>query len=71
MPEPKPKRGRPRLEIDPKQVKAAREAVMVKLIRNTLAETNFNVSDTSRRLNISRENLYYFMKRFNIVRPDE
>jgi DNA-binding NtrC family response regulator len=52
-------------------LKAAREAVMVKLIRNTLAETNFNVSETSRRLNISRENLYYFMKRFNIVRPDE
>lgn len=52
-------------------LKAAREAVMVKLIRNTLSETNFNVSETSRRLNISRENLYYFMKRFNIVRPDE
>lgn len=52
-------------------LKQAREALMEKLIRNTLNEAEFNVSETSRRLNINRENLYYFMKRFGIVRPAE
>ncbi|MGA1350985.1 MAG: helix-turn-helix domain-containing protein [Burkholderiaceae bacterium] len=30
----------------------------------------FNVSETARRLNISREHLYYYIKKYGIQRPD-
>jgi DNA-binding NtrC family response regulator len=52
-------------------LKLAREEVMVKIIRSVLVDTNFNVSETARRLNITREHLYYFMKKYGIERPPD
>ncbi|MDP4801696.1 MAG: response regulator [Burkholderiaceae bacterium] len=50
-------------------LKLAREEVMVKIIRSVLVETSFNVSESARRLNITREHLYYFIKKYGIDRP--
>lgn len=39
------------------------------IIKNTLSENNGNITQTARRLGISRQLLYYKLKKFNIRRP--
>lgn len=46
------------------------EEVIERLVRTVLVDTGFNVSETARRLNISREHLYYYIKKYGIQRPD-
>ncbi len=52
-------------------LKLAREEVVERLIRTVLTETGFNVSETARRLNVTREYLYYYLKKYQIDRPAE
>lgn len=44
------------------------EAAQERLVRSVLAESHFNVAQAARRLGLSREHLYYFMKKFGIER---
>lgn len=44
------------------------EAAQERLVRFVLAESRFNVAQASRKLGLSREHLYYFMKKFGIER---
>ncbi|MDI1341544.1 response regulator [Polaromonas sp.] len=44
------------------------EAAQEKLVRSVLADTQFNVAQASRKLGLTREHLYYFMKKFGIER---
>ncbi len=39
------------------------------LLQTILTETNYNVSQAARRLNMTREHLYYYLKRHGIRRP--
>lgn len=39
------------------------------LLQTILTETNHNVSQAARRLNMTREHLYYYLKRHGIQRP--
>ena len=41
---------------------------MTKLFRTVLNDTNHNVSAAARRLNMSREHLYYYLKKYGIKR---
>jgi DNA-binding NtrC family response regulator len=49
--------------------KALREQPMQKLIMSLLEKNNFNVSATARELQMSREHLYYYLKKYKIQRP--
>ena len=49
--------------------KALREQPMRKLVMSLLEKNNFNVSATARELQMSREHLYYYLKKYNIQRP--
>lgn len=51
-------------------LKAVRENVEEKLVRQVLRATGFNVYKSAERLGIKRESLYYFMKKFQISRDD-
>lgn len=44
------------------------EAAQEKLVRSVLADSQFNVAQAARKLGVSREHLYYFMKKFGIER---
>ncbi len=44
------------------------EAAQERLVRSVLAESQFNVAQAARKLGLSREHLYYFMKKFGIER---
>jgi len=48
--------------------KNTKDAVMTKLFRTVLNDTNHNVSAAARRLNMSREHLYYYLKKYGIKR---
>jgi len=50
-------------------LKMAREEVVERIIRTTLAQTGHNVSEAARRLGITREHLYYYIKKYGIERP--
>lgn len=52
-------------------LKAAREETEEKLLRKVLKQSNFNVYQSATRLGLSRESLYYFMKKFEIRRGDD
>jgi DNA-binding NtrC family response regulator len=52
-------------------LKMAREEVVERIVRTTLGETGHNVSEAARRLGITREHLYYYIKKYGIVRPEE
>lgn len=52
-------------------VKGFKDHAMIRLLRTVLAETGHNVSEAARRLNIGREHLYYYLKKYGIERPDE
>ena len=51
-------------------IKAAREEVIERLVRATLSDTEHNVSETARRLSLTREQVYYYLKKFGISRPE-
>jgi DNA-binding NtrC family response regulator len=44
------------------------EAAQERLVRSVLAESHFNVAQAARKLGLTREHLYYFMKKFGIER---
>lgn len=50
----------------PKQIK---DEGMKRLLRTVLTETRHNVSEAARRLNMTREHLYYYLKKYGIERP--
>lgn len=45
-----------------------RDAAEERLVRQVLQETAFNIHESARRLGIKRENIYYLLKKFGIVR---
>ena len=49
-------------------VKAIRNQAEEKLIRQVLADTEFNVHETARRLGLKRENIYYLIKKYGLQR---
>ena len=49
-------------------VKEFGEAAQERLVRAVLAESQFNVAQAARKLGLTREHLYYFMKKFGIQR---
>jgi DNA-binding NtrC family response regulator len=52
-------------------VQGVKDKAMVQLIRTVLTDVHHNISEAARRLNISREHLYYYIKKYNILRPEE
>ncbi len=50
-------------------LKASSEEAQRQLLLKVLKQTGFNISKTAKLLNISRENCYYFLKKFDIERP--
>lgn len=44
------------------------EAAQERLVRSVLGESQFNVAQAARKLGVTREHLYYFMKKFGIER---
>lgn len=55
----------------PDSVQCLKDDAMVQAIRTVLTETNHNISASSRRLNMSREHLYYYIKKYQIKRPED
>ncbi|MBN2646358.1 MAG: response regulator [Thiotrichales bacterium] len=51
-------------------VKPVRNQAEEKMLRQVLADTNFNVHESARRLGLKRENVYYLIKKYNIERPE-
>lgn len=49
-------------------VKEFGEAAQERLVRTVLAECQFNVAQAARKLGLTREHLYYFMKKYGIER---
>ncbi|WP_029408169.1 response regulator [Thiomicrorhabdus sp. Milos-T2] len=49
-------------------VKAIRNQAEEKLIRQVLADTQFNVHEAARRLGLKRENVYYLIKKYGLQR---
>ena len=49
-------------------VKAIRNQAEEKLVRQVLADTEFNVHETARRLGLKRENVYYLIKKYGLER---
>jgi len=56
-----------RLAEGPKEVAAAAEE---QLLRRVLAETDYNIAETGRRLGMAREHVYYYLNKYGIRRPD-
>jgi two-component system response regulator RegA len=56
-----------RLDEGPKEAAAAAEE---QLLRRVLAATNYNVAETARRLGLARENIYYYLNKYGIHRPE-
>lgn len=51
-------------------IKAAREEIIERMVRTTLSDTQHNVSESARRLSLTREQVYYYIKKFGITRPE-
>lgn len=49
-------------------LKTSADEVQKQLLTKVLNQTDFNISQTSKNLGISRENCYYFLKKFKISR---
>lgn len=56
-----------RLDEGPKEAASAAEE---QLMRRVLAETDYNIAETGRRLGIAREHVYYYLKKYGIQRPE-
>jgi DNA-binding NtrC family response regulator len=52
-------------------LKGVRSDAEERLVRQVLKETGFNVYQSAKRLGVKRENIYYFLKKFGIVRDDQ
>lgn len=52
-------------------VKGIRNQAEEKLLKQVLADTDFNVHETARRLGLKRENVYYLIKKYSIQRTDD
>lgn len=51
-------------------LKKSSEEAQRQLLLGVLKETGFNINQSAKMLGISRENCYYFLKKFNITRSD-
>lgn len=51
-------------------VKSIRNQAEEKLLKQVLADTDFNVHETARRLGIKRENVYYLIKKYGLQREE-
>lgn len=51
-------------------LKATSDEAQKRLLLAVLKKTDFNIYQSAKILNISRENCYYFLKKFNITRED-
>ena len=51
-------------------VKQVRNKAEENLVRQVLAETEFNIHEAARRLGLKRENMYYLIKKYNLQRDD-
>jgi DNA-binding NtrC family response regulator len=51
-------------------LKGSSDEAQKQLLIKILNKTNFNINQTAKILAISRENCYYFLKKFNIKRPN-
>lgn len=49
-------------------VKAARNAAELKLLKQVLNDTEFNIHEVARRLGLKRENVYYLINKYGIER---
>ncbi|MCX7156832.1 MAG: response regulator [Rhodocyclales bacterium] len=56
-----------RLDEGPKEAAAAAEE---QLLRRVLAETDYNIAETGRRLGMAREHVYYYLNKYGIRRPE-
>jgi len=50
-------------------LKGSSDEAQKQLLLSVLNKTNFNINQSSKILGISRENCYYFLKKFHIKRP--
>lgn len=69
----KEQEGVQKVEIDAfvgEGVKSIRNQAEEKLLKQVLAETQFNVHETARRLGIKRENVYYLIKKYGLQRDN-
>ncbi|WP_343034818.1 response regulator [Thiomicrorhabdus cannonii] len=69
----KAQEGVQRVEIEAvlgEGVKSIRNQAEEKLIKQVLADTDFNVHETARRLGIKRENVYYLIKKYGLQREE-
>ncbi|MBS1197538.1 MAG: two component transcriptional regulator, Fis family [Proteobacteria bacterium] len=55
-----------RFNEGPGEIAAAAEE---QLVRRVLGETGWNIAETARHLGLSRENVYYYLKKYGIQRP--
>ncbi|MBN2865158.1 MAG: response regulator [Thiotrichales bacterium] len=65
--------GIQRVEIDAilgEGVKTIRNQAEEKMLKQVLIDTDFNVHETGRRLGLKRENVYYLIKKYHIVRNE-
>ncbi len=53
-----------------KGVKEIRNQAEQKLVKQVLADTEFNVHETARRLGLKRENVYYLIKKYGLQRAE-
>jgi DNA-binding NtrC family response regulator len=51
-------------------VKETRNQAEQKLVKQVLADTEFNVHEAARRLGIKRENMYYLIKKYHLQREE-
>lgn len=64
--------GETRLQLTTRLDEGPREAAChaeEQLLRRVLASTSYNVTESARRLGISREHVYYYLKKYGIRRP--
>ena len=52
-------------------LKGSADEAQKQLLQKVLKQTSFNINQTSKILGISRENCYYFLKKFHIERPHD
>ena len=64
--------GEARLQLTARLVEGPREAASraeEQLLRRVLAATSYNVTESARRLGMSREHVYYYLNKYGIRRP--
>jgi DNA-binding NtrC family response regulator len=55
-----------RMDEGPKEAAAQAEE---QLVRRSLAHTGYNVASTARQLGLAREHVYYYLKKYGVLRP--